>query len=392
MSHGVIVYYLTTFIVFCGAAFGHGFLQPASHQWTKQRPLWDCFANWDGDWYAKIAREGYQYDPGRLSNISFFPAFPLLGRAVADVTGIQMETALLIVAQLSLVATFVVLARYLRHRIDASNSDAAAWALLAFGVWPTAMFCRMAYSESLFLLSAVISLYAMERRWPLVAIALVIGFATATRSVGVCLLVPFAWHVWRESAPFWGLVRRLWLLPVACWGLLAFMSFQYWAFGEPLAFAQAQDNWRVRPAAPATTRCLDLLLLEPVRAVFDPASPCYWARPAEERNPLFSLRLANPLYWLAALALVGIGTWKRWLTAYEWSLALALLLVPYLLRSHDMCMFGMGRFTAVAFPIYLVMGHLQARLPSTIAAMVMAISGFFLAAYAALFVAWYRIF
>jgi hypothetical protein len=416
LVHGLSAYYLTSLIAVSGVVFGQSYLQAPRHSLAKQADLLGVFANWDGNWYVKIARDGYRYDAAQPSNIAFFPAFPLLGRWLANLTGLRIEAALLIIAHLSLAATFVLLAAYVRLRSGANTSERTTWALVAFGLWPTTMFCRVAYSESLFLFGAVTALYGMERRWPVVLIALTIGLATATRSVGVCLLIPFAWHVWQISIHSYltsqnrssgdgqaaarlgkirivlGVLRRVWLVPVACWGLLAFMLFQYIEFGEPLAFAHTQENWRFRPAVTPSTRVVELVTLEPVWSVFDPDSSCYWQRSASDLNPLFSLHLANPLYWLAALALIGVGIWKRSLTSYEWSLALGLLLVPYVLRSHDMCMASMGRFTAVVFPIYLVMGQLLARLPVLVAALLVALSGFFLGAYAALFAAWYRVF
>ncbi len=142
----------------------------------------------------------------------------------------------------------------------------------------------------------------------------------------------------------------------------------------------------------AASKAIDLLTLEPVWSVFDPSSECCWQRASTEPNALFSMDLANPLYWLAALALLGIGAWRRWLTAPEWTLGLAVLLVPYILRSHEMCMASMARWTSVAFPIYIVLGRLLSAMQPTIAAGWLSVAGFYLAVYAALFAAMYRVF
>ncbi len=389
---GLLAYYLTTAIVLLGVVVGHDYVRPAQQPLAKRGDFVQTFANWDGEWYVRILRDGYHYRPGEPSDVAFFPALPLLGRAVAFLTGLRPDAALLVVAHLSLAAAFVLLAAYLRQRREAASADVETWALLAFGLWPTTFFFRMAYSEALFVLCLVAALYGMERRWPAVLISLVCGLATATRSVGVCLLVPLALYIVRTAPDRRGALVRLGLLPLACWGLIAFMAYQQWQFGDALAFARTQEYWRVRPAAPWTERLVDLLTLEPVRGVFDPAAPCSWQRPAAEVSPLFSLHLANPLYWLLALALLGVGIARRWLTAYEWTLALGLLAAPYLLRGHEMCMAGMGRFAAVAFPVYLVMGQVLARLPPGVAAGLLALSAFLLGAYAALFAAWYRFF
>jgi hypothetical protein len=53
-------------------------------------------------------------------------------------------------------------------------------------------------------------------------------------------------------------------------------------------------------------------------------------------------------------------------------------------------MASFGRFSAVVLPAYIVMGQLLARLPRWAAALILAASAFFLAAYSALFAAGYR--
>jgi hypothetical protein len=388
---GLIFYYLTTLIPLLGVAFGYDFLKPSVDPLSRRGDLGDAFARWDGQWYKKIAEEGYQYDPAAPSSVAFFPAFPVLGYLLRSATGLRTEVALLLVSHLSLAAAFVVLAAYLRLRFPGAD-DLHAWALLAFGLWPPTFFCRMAYSESLFLLEIILALYAMERRWPLLSIALIIGAATATRSVGVVLLAPLTLHIVCNSATRPHALLKLCAFPVACWGLLAYMGYQYWEFGEPLAFAQTQDNWRIAPRLPLEQKLFDLLILKSVWSIFVPDSPCYWGRHAAELNPLFSLHLANPIYWLIAVALTAFGAAKRWLSTNEVLLGAGLLLVPYVLRSHEMCMAGMARFSAVAFPFYLVVGKLLSEMRAATAAALMALSGFLLGAYAALFAAWYRFF
>jgi len=46
---------------------------------------------------------------------------------------------------------------------------------LALGLFPTTFFFRAAYSEALFLLLIVLVLYGLERAWPYLLIALIIG-------------------------------------------------------------------------------------------------------------------------------------------------------------------------------------------------------------------------
>lgn len=385
---GLLTYYTTSLICALGVSFGHDFLKSTPHVLANRPGLINAFTNWDGRHYKEIVEEGYHYEAAKPSNVAFFPAFPLLARWLANLTGMSADMALLLVAHVSLAAAFVGLAAYLQRRFP-EMPRLTSYVLVVFGLWPTTMFFRMAYSESLFFLCTILTLYGIERKWPLILIALIVGFATATRSVGVCLLVPLAWHAWQRSSGRWDAIRTLCLVPVACWGITAFMVYQHLEFGDPLAFAQTQQNWRMRPPVPLLTQMRDLAILEPVGAVFDPDSVCCWQRYSGQVSPLFSLQLANSCYWFSGLVLIGIGIWKRWLTNFEWSLALGLLLVPYVLRGHEMCMGSMGRFAAVAFPVYIVLGQILVRLPAGFVAALLALSGFFLGAYAALFAAGY---
>jgi hypothetical protein len=193
-------WYLTGLLVALGFSFGFYFVRPAGGAVPEARDWADAF-NWmDGRWYKQIAAEGYEYDPGKATNIAFFPVYPIFGRAVVSVTGWRAEAALLIVSNLLLLAALAMLAFYVRDRYPDGRADLAGYALLAAALFPTGCFFRLTYSESTFLLLAVLAMYAMLRRWPLCAVALIIGLATATRPVGVALLAPLAIHILRRSA------------------------------------------------------------------------------------------------------------------------------------------------------------------------------------------------
>src|SRR5262249_57236814 len=132
-----------------------------------------------------------------------------------------------------------------------------------------------------------------------------------------------------------------------------------------------------------------LLTAEPLWSVYQPNSPTYWDTGEVGHNPLISLQFANPLFFLGTVALIGVGVWQRWLTSSEVALAVPLLLIPYLSRSYEMGMHGMGRFAAVVLPAYLVLGKCLCRLPKPLAAAVLALCGFLLGTYSALFAAGY---
>jgi hypothetical protein len=390
---GLLYYFLTSLIPVLSVVFGYEYITPpADGPPTATDPV-AAFASWDGKWYKLILEEGYRYDPTAGSVVAFFPAYPLLGRVVAESTGWSSDVALLVVAHLSLAVTFVILAAYARLRYGGSDERLISYVLLAFGLFPVTFYFRMAYTEALFLLVSVLALYAMQARWPSFAIAAIVGLATAVRPVGVALLGPLLIHVW-EIKPVWvaRLLQGIWLVPLTCWGLGAYMLYQQLIFDEPLAFAKTQQYWQMRAPEPFFNKLAALAALEPVWSVYDESSPAYWKISDVGQHPLFSMQFLNPIYFMVIVGLVVLGAAKGWLTTKELALAAGLLLIPYVTRSHEMCMASMGRFAAIVFPCYLVLGQCLYRVGVGLAAALLSVSGFFLAIYSALFASGYRFF
>ncbi len=199
ISIGFAYYVLTSLIALLGGYFGSKYVQPTAYGQGKERSVVATFAAWDGRWYARIAREGYAYDPEAPSSVAFFPAYPLAGRLLMTVTGWSSELALLTCSHLFLLATFAVLAAYTESRIVGLPAVTTDYVLLIFGLFPTTFFFRMAYSESIFLFFTVLALYALDQNWRWLPTALVIGAATAARPVGVALLAPFALRLLRSA-------------------------------------------------------------------------------------------------------------------------------------------------------------------------------------------------
>lgn len=264
----------------------------------------------------------------------------------------------------------------------------AELALLILMLWPMTCFFRMAYAESMFVLVVVLVLHGMVQQWPTWLLAVLVGLATATRPVGVALVPALAWHLWRRSPSIAAFVRdALGNLPLSCWGLLGYMAYLGGAFGDPFCFARTQDHWWLMPKALQNHKLLNLLILEPVWGVFMPDSPRYWARFGQFEQPWFSMMFANPLAWLLAWLLLGVGWRKRWLSGEEIVLSVGLLLIPYLTRAHEMSMASHGRFAAVVVPMYLLLARLIAASPPPLRPLFLCGSAVFLFTYSALYAA-----
>lgn len=379
---------LTSLIAHLGIAFGSAFLHG-----DDPIAFIDAVGQMDARNYRTIADEGYTYREREPSNVAFFPAYPLIGRWAARGSRLPVMTALLVISNVFFVAATVLLGAYseVRQRSlrlpPGSNPVANQYALLAMGLLPTTFFFRMPYSESMFLFFAMLSIYGMSMDWPPIAVALVIGLVTAIRPVGISLLLPLLLYAWQKSTSRGNALARIaYLLPLACWGLVAFMIFQWVRFGDPMVFAITQKYHRVnRPIIPLGEELLALLSSEPVRDVYNRSSEGSWQMLDYSPYPIFSFIFVSPIYLLGSGALIAVGAAKRWLTTYEVLVAVPLLVIPYLTRGYEMRMMSQARFTAVVFPVYIVLGRLLARMPTAVSISFLALSAAIMSFYAAIF-------
>lgn len=150
--------------------------------------------NWDSHWYGSISGQGYHSPVPpvsqnmKISNVVFFPAFPLLGRAFAKLLGVSTQAGLLMAAQAAAVifwSYFLLLLQRWR-----SSKFLQIFAISVVLVHPVSFLLICAYSESLFLASLLGFIYwtmaGTDRRESL--IAGLHGFVlSATRILGLPL-------------------------------------------------------------------------------------------------------------------------------------------------------------------------------------------------------------
>jgi hypothetical protein len=339
----------------------------------------------DGEWYEAIVEDGYDYSVKHQSSIPFFPMYPTAAMLVRSCTGLSAGTSLLLVSNSAFALGCLALSGYLVGRAPSGTCS-----LLALGLAPTTFYFRMAYSESVFLLLALAAFCAMQRNGPAWVVAILCGAATATRAVGVALLPPFIMYLYDTNDTWRGrIVQALTYLPLACWGLLAFMAYQWVRFGTLFAFAHAQAPYDMRPWSPGATALLSVATLEPLWGVYDPSRPGFWAHFSPKCFPLFNLFFMNPLFFVGSILLVLLGAWRRWLTAKELLFSAGVLLVPYFAHSYPKCGASLGRYAVICFPIYIVLGRLLAAMGPNAAALTLSLSASLLCIYSALFSTWY---
>jgi hypothetical protein len=268
--------------------------------------------------------------------------------------------------------------------------EVSTLAVLALAYVPAGLFFRVTYSESLFLLTCVATLYLIERRAPPLVVAAIVGLATATRPVGIALVPPFLLYLVQTSKDRRHLLLAAVVgLPLCRIGLLGFTAYCAWSFGEPFAYADNMKFWYMRPAPGLEEKLQGLATFEPVWSIFREGSPSYWERHTTLDKVAFSLYAANPVFFAVTVVLLVIGTWKRWLSAYESLAGWGLLFIPYWTTAVEVHMSGMARYTTVIIPAYLVLGRLLAMAGPEIRLGFFVLCASYLAIYAALFAQWF---
>lgn len=331
--------------------------------WHNLFTVWERF---DALWFLRIADQGYRASDG---SAAFFPLYPLLVRLVSGVLGGRPLAASLLVSNAALLGALTFLYDLTRAEI----SDAAArTTVVLVCTFPSAFFLFAPYSESTFLLLAVLALWAARReRWALAGAA---GFGAAlTRNIGAVValaLLVEAIQRWREG-------ERVWVPGVAAafgagLGTLAYLAFWQVKTGDWLAPIHQQANWERVFSWPWST------LVEGTRTAFryvGNTNGAYW---------LIDWLLVLPVLAASLLAL----------TRYRWAFRVYLwggLLAPLSFIFEGRPLMSMPRFVLPLFPAFWVMAAVleRRRVPRSAVAAVGAAG---LGLLVPLFVNWYYIF
>jgi hypothetical protein len=318
----------------------------------------DAWANWDGQWYLRIARLGYE----RVNATAFFPLYPLTVRGLAAVTG-HAYVAAAIGASL---ACYVV-AMYLLYRLVVMDyGPRVAAATVAFAcLFPVSFFYQAAYSESAFLLATVACVF-FARRGQWLAAGVAGSCAALTRNTGFLVLLPMA--LFYLQARGWRLRRidaRLALLALVPAGLGVWMAYLKGRFGDPLAFSRAEVHWHRHLTAPWVTV---------VRGVRAGSSGLTTVVHQGVASPTLSGRghLVIPIALPNALALIALIGAAAVLAASARRLKLpylvygaAALVAPLFYPTERQPLYSMPRFVLVVFPVFIGIALLTRRVTAT---------------------------
>jgi hypothetical protein len=311
-------------------------------------PFWDTFARYDTGHFEGIAWGGYAPLAGGRSNIAYFPVYPLLMRYVGRLFGRYHASYFIAgigIAWVSYVLAMIAL--YYLARLDLSRREAER-AVLLTTIFPFAFFFGVAYSESTFLLFAVLAFYGLRtRRWVLGGLCGAV--ATATRVPGIMMMPALAWVAWQSAEPTprdraWAAVALL----LAASGFGAYCFYIYQLTGNPLEWAATLQRWGYHPGGmpwDAPVRLVGRLVTHPYAYLTtDPMAP--YDALYGVTGILFALSI--PLVWWK----LGAGS------------GLYLLLNLWLPLSSG-AFEGVGRYCSVLFPVFLWLATIRSRTVST---------------------------
>lgn len=162
---------------------------------TPEAPVRDGLLAWDGRWFEAIAADGYggASDPA----LRFFPLWPLLGRVLGGLTGIDEGLGLVMLANAAALAAGVLL-----HRLvvaETGDLDLARRTVRLLALAPPSFVLVLGYSEAMYITLVMAAfLLARQRAWWAAAGA---GYlAGLTRPVGALLMLPVIHEVIADRA------------------------------------------------------------------------------------------------------------------------------------------------------------------------------------------------
>ena len=309
-------------------------------------PLLAPLARWDSVWYLRIADSGYGESTARAA---FFPLYPLLVRGLGTTLG-GSPGALLVAAYAISLAAFLA-ALVLLHRLAELELGRrlARPTLVLLAVFPAAVYFGAPYSESLFLLLAVGAFYAARTsRWAWAGACA--GFASASRSAGLLLLLPLA-LIWWSSRP--RRTRDAAWLALAPLGIAAYAAWLGLVQGDALRFLDVQEAWSRELSVPLAGAWDGLVAaVDGVRQLGSGSrTPVYFEAAAGDP---FRIAAINVLLFATLVFAVAacVGVLRRLPRPYGVWVAASLVL-PLSFPVTPQPLMSLPRFVSVLFPVFM---------------------------------------
>ena len=319
----------------------------------------DGWVRWDSFWYESIVNANPRFLPAGHSNANFFPFYSWLSWVVALPfrAGLDAERAFYIGALIvSSVSMFLALKAVERIATRLAGPDVAMRSVWLIAVFPFSFFLTAVYADALYFCLCAWSLaFAGGKRWPL-ACALA-AMAAMTRIPGIALFPALAVEYLRQNprSPngFGGTGRSASATRAA--GLVAILAiapivigtYYYWRYGDPIAFLHArQEGWNRASGLAGLMRDWQYFFAGPVFGCAGVADCVKEFGPTRHLLGAFYLALLPISIGLTVIAARTLGAGLT-----VWALLSIAMSLP---NGFD----GVGRFTAVLFPVFISLAML----------------------------------
>lgn len=295
------------------------------HSGKFSNDFFSSFSNWDGRYYLSIAENGYLED----FQYAFFPLYPLLIKLLTIFTRDYLFSAVIISISASFLG-FQILYKLVALDFDKKTAEKTVLALIFF---PTSFYFLTAYSEGLFFLLAVTSLYFLRvnKLFPAIIFA---SLASATRITGLALVIA----VLIEMQLTVGISRKNWYVLLAPLGFVIYCLFLYNQASDLFYFLTAEKHWQRQLSIPGFS---------------------FWDTIKSLTTPNFINSHFSPVLDLI-FATLGLGLAIRSFRFLPISYSLfAILSVGLPLLTHTLS--SIPRFLLPVFPIFILLGLIKNR-------------------------------
>lgn len=211
----LIIYFIPKFIPYLG-------FFPYTDQLAQMRlPSWiSPLANFDGMHYILIAKNGYaQYEQ------AFFPFYSLSIRYLKIIFNNPLVAGA-IISNVSFLIGLILISY-------SQSKKGLLWLVVLLITFPTSFFFGSIYTEGLFFLLIVGSLYFLKKERYAFA-CLFASLASLTRLMGIFLFIPFFFHLFKKEKS---------KMPLIIFPFVGFFIYAFYLFrttGDPLYFLTSQ--------------------------------------------------------------------------------------------------------------------------------------------------------
>lgn len=300
---------------------------------------------WDAGYYLEIASEGYV--EGK-ETAAFFPLYPLLIGFVHRMTNASINGIGLFISNASFL--FSVLLLYKIARLVRDEHTFALRSVMAMLLFPTSFFFFALYAESIYLLFALLGVYLILHEQQFVRSGLVLGLSSIARPVGwladVVLLCEF---IRRRKYDLKSLIALSLGLFLSIIFVILYILYLYDALGTFMAIPQAQAHWPRQWQYPWSTYLGGIRTLMNMSLI-------------TENWFLYAINALDLALTSFVVLVIFISFLWAKRSQFPWSLAVyASVSLLFFLSSQNefpVPLWGMSRWVASLFPLYLILGNM----------------------------------